>query len=522
MGSPAQMGAGPGEGRAPASAGLGHGRPTWPSSPAGGLGGRPRAVDSPFSACFLWFSGLFSKHRSRIDFILELLRSYLRYEHNGSCFVGFRGRLTLQTPRNVEGYRRNGLSGTQQGVPCSQLGLGHGMAEPLRLRGSAMADPHGRAPLLGGSGVGQAASVRPFEPVSLVFGAFLEAPKSYERDSRTVANLSLIRTQRFLFRRIQRSFDPPNTSKRRRMSRKRTVGDPGGGPLPSQGLGHGMAEPLRLRGSAMADPHGRAPLLGGSGVGEASSVRSFERVSLVFGAFLEAPKSYELDSRTVAKLSSIRTQRFLFRRIQRSFDPPNTSKRRRMSRKRTVGDPGGGPLPSQGLGHGMAEPLRLRGSAMADPHGRAPLLGGSGVGEASSVRSFERVSLVFGAFLEAPKSYRCDSQTVAKPSSIRTQRSLFRRIQRSFDPPNTSKRRRISPKHAVGDPKWGPLLITVLGNGMAEPLRLQGSAMADPHGRAPLLGGSGVGQAASVRSFASVSLVFGAFLEAPNSYERDS
>src|SRR3954465_8623143 len=283
------------------------------------------------------------------------------------------------------------------------------MAEPLRLRGSAMADPHGRAPLLGGSGVGQASSVRSFERVSLVFGAFLEAPKSYERDSRTVAKLSSIRTQRFLFRRIQRSFDPPNTSKRRRMSRKRTVGDPGEGPLPSQGLGHGMAEPLRLRGSAMADPHGRAPLLVGSGVGQASSVRSFERVFLVFGAFLEAPKSYERDSRTVAKLSSIRTQRFLFRRIQRSFDPPNTSKRRRMSRKRTVGDPGGGPLPSQGHGHGMAEPLRLRGSAMADPHGRAPLLGGSGVGQASSVRSFERVSLVFGAFLEAPKSYERDS-----------------------------------------------------------------------------------------------------------------
>src|SRR2546430_892148 len=109
-----------------------------------------------------------------------------------------------------------------------------------------------------------------------------------------------------------------------------------------------MAEPLRLRGSAMADPHGRAPLLGGSGVGQASSVRSFERVPLVFGAFLEAPKSYERDSQTDAKLSSIRTQRFLFRRIQRSFDPPNTSKRRRISKKRAVGDPAGGPFPFKG------------------------------------------------------------------------------------------------------------------------------------------------------------------------------
>src|SRR5204862_46124 len=143
-----------------------------------------------------------------------------------------------------------------------------------------------------------------------------------------------------------------------------------------------------LRGSAMADPHGRAPLLGGSGVGQASSVRPFVRGFFVFGAFLEAPMSYERDSRTDAKLSSIRTKRYLFRRIQRSFDPPNTSKRRRVSRKWAVGDPEGGPLPKLGLGHGMAEPLCLRGSAMADPHGRAPLLGGSGVGQASSIRRF--------------------------------------------------------------------------------------------------------------------------------------
>src|SRR5436190_282527 len=371
------------------------------------------------------------------------------------------------------------------------MGLGHWMAEPQCLRGSAMADPHGRARLLGGSGVGHASSVRSFERVSLVFGVFLEAPKSYDHDSRTVAKLSSIRTQRFLFRRIQRSFDPPNTLKRRRMSKKRAVGDPTGGPLALLGLGHWMAEPLCLRGSAMADPHGRAPLLGGSGVGQASSVRSFECISLVFGAFLEAPKSYDRDSRTVAKLSSIRTQRFLFRRIQRSFDPPNTSKRRRMSKKRAVGDPKGGPLALLGLGHGMAEPQCLRGSAMADPHGRAPLLGGSGVGQASSVRSFERVSLVFGAFLKAPKSYDRDSRTVAKLSSIRTQRFLFRRVQRSFDPPNTSKRRRMSKKRAVGDPTGGPLALLGLGHWMAGPLCLRGSAMVDPHGRAPLLGGLG-------------------------------
>src|SRR3954468_8037225 len=61
-------------------------------------------------------------------------------------------------------------------------------------------------------------------------------------------------------------------------------------------------------------------------------------------------------------------------------------------------------------------------------------------------------SLVFGAFLEAPKSYRRDSRTVAKLSSIRTQRSLFRKIPRSFGHPNMAKRRRISSKGA----DWGP------------------------------------------------------------------
>src|SRR3954468_18156486 len=57
-------------------------------------------------------------HRSHIDAILEPLRRSLRYGRNGPCFVGFRGRLTLQTPRNVEERRKNELSGTQKGVPC--------------------------------------------------------------------------------------------------------------------------------------------------------------------------------------------------------------------------------------------------------------------------------------------------------------------------------------------------------------------------------------------------------------------
>src|SRR3954463_6283257 len=108
-------------------------------------------------------------------------------------------------------------------------------------------------------------------------------------------------------------------------------------------------------------------------------------------------------------------QRSLFRRIQRSIDPPNTSKRRSISPKRAVGDPAGCPLPLLGLGHGMAEPLRLQGSAMADPHGRAPLLGGSVVGHSSSVRSFERASFGFRGFSRSTEvvsrrfSNRCEA-----------------------------------------------------------------------------------------------------------------
>ena len=122
-------------------------------------------------------------HRSRIDAILEPLRRSLRYGRNGPYFIGFRDRLVVQTCQNVEERRRNELSGDPAGGPLLFEELGHGMAELLRLQGSAMADPHGRAPLSGGSGVGQAASVRSFESVSLVFGTFLEAPNSYDHDS---------------------------------------------------------------------------------------------------------------------------------------------------------------------------------------------------------------------------------------------------------------------------------------------------------------------------------------------------
>src|SRR5438270_377365 len=182
------------------------------------------------------------------------------------------------------------------------------------------------------------------------------------------------------------------------MSRKRDVGDRAGGSVLLLGLGHGMPGPLCLRARPWPTHMAELPCWGARGSAKRRRFALLSALPLVFRAFLEAPKSYRCDSQTVAKLSSIRTQRFLFRRIQRSFDPPNTSKCGRVSPKRAVGDPAGGPLLQLGLGHGMAEPLRLPGWVMADPHGRAPLLGGSGVGQASSVRSFERDSFGFRDF----------------------------------------------------------------------------------------------------------------------------
>src|SRR3954468_12256665 len=74
------------------------------------------------------------------------------------------------------------------------------------------------------------------------------------------------------------------------------------------------------------------------------------------------------------------------------------SKRRRVQSKGAVGGPcRGSPAPGE-LGHGMAELSRLRGSAMAEPHSRAPQLGGSGLGHASSFRLFVCVSFGFRGF----------------------------------------------------------------------------------------------------------------------------
>src|SRR5436190_1542396 len=52
MGSPSLTGARPSNGRASVLARLGHGRPPWPSSPVGGLGGRPGGVRSFLCFCF--------------------------------------------------------------------------------------------------------------------------------------------------------------------------------------------------------------------------------------------------------------------------------------------------------------------------------------------------------------------------------------------------------------------------------------------------------------------------------------
>src|SRR5438270_9833 len=93
----------------------------WPTHmaelPCWGARGSARQRRFALLRAFPWFSGLFSKHRTRMNVILEPLRRSPRYGRNGPGFVGFRGRLTLQTPRNVEGRRRNELSGTQKGVP---------------------------------------------------------------------------------------------------------------------------------------------------------------------------------------------------------------------------------------------------------------------------------------------------------------------------------------------------------------------------------------------------------------------
>src|SRR2546430_246193 len=106
-------------------------------------------------------------------------------------------------------------------------------------------------------------------------------------------------------------------------------------------------------------------------------------------------------------------QQFLFCRIPRSFDPPNMSKCQRVPSKGANGGLCRG-SPAPGVGPG--------GSAMGWPtpvlaglgYGRAPLAelpcwGARGLGQVSSIDLFVAHPLVFGAFLEAPKSDRRNS-----------------------------------------------------------------------------------------------------------------
>src|SRR5256886_2254288 len=94
----------------------------WPTHmaelPCWGARGSARRRRFALLRAFPWFSGLFSKHRTRMNMMLEPLRRSLLYGQSGPCLLGLSCRLTLQSPGNVEGRRRNELSGTQKGVPC--------------------------------------------------------------------------------------------------------------------------------------------------------------------------------------------------------------------------------------------------------------------------------------------------------------------------------------------------------------------------------------------------------------------
>src|SRR3954470_19883628 len=91
-------------------------------------------------------------HRSRIDAILEPLRSYLRYGRNGPCFIRFRGRLVVQTCQNVEKYHRNGLSGTLQGVPYPNWGSAMGWPSPCVCEARPWPTPMAELPCWGARG----------------------------------------------------------------------------------------------------------------------------------------------------------------------------------------------------------------------------------------------------------------------------------------------------------------------------------------------------------------------------------
>src|SRR5436189_2180983 len=89
----------------------------WPSPWVQGSRGVAMLRRFFVSPRFLWFLGLFLKCRHRIDAILSPLLRSLRYGRNGSCFVRFDSRLTLQSWENVEKCRRTGRTGDPAGGP---------------------------------------------------------------------------------------------------------------------------------------------------------------------------------------------------------------------------------------------------------------------------------------------------------------------------------------------------------------------------------------------------------------------
>src|SRR3954471_838188 len=159
----------------------------WPTPmaelPCWGARGSAKCRRFALLSVFPWFLGPFSKHRSRIDAILEPLRSYLRYGRNGPCFVRFRDRLVFQTYQNVENYHQNGLSGTQQGVPCPFWGSAMGWPSPCVCGARPWPTHMAELPCWGARGSARRRRFALLSATPLVFGAFLEAPKSYRRNS---------------------------------------------------------------------------------------------------------------------------------------------------------------------------------------------------------------------------------------------------------------------------------------------------------------------------------------------------
>src|SRR5436190_1193834 len=114
--------------------------------------------------------------------IFDPLRTYLRYGHNVSLHDALPIRLTLQTPRNVEKYRRNGLSGTLQGVPCSTGSSGMAWPSPCVSGAQPWPTPIAELPCWGARGSATRRRFALLSALPLVFGAFLEASKSYQYD----------------------------------------------------------------------------------------------------------------------------------------------------------------------------------------------------------------------------------------------------------------------------------------------------------------------------------------------------